>query len=69
MTTLTLTAKETEMLVAVMSEMGEIPSTVSFLSLFPLWHRILCVESSLGSFCCCARLCSYHVDSLASDAT
>ncbi|TEY58840.1 hypothetical protein BOTCAL_0198g00070 [Botryotinia calthae] len=30
MTTLTLTAKETEMLVAVMSEMGEIPSTINF---------------------------------------
>ncbi|KAM0313599.1 hypothetical protein ACHAO8_005403 [Botrytis cinerea] len=30
MATLTLTAKETEMLVAVMSEMGEIPSTINF---------------------------------------
>ncbi|KAF7916536.1 hypothetical protein BELL_0130g00070 [Botrytis elliptica] len=30
MTTLTLSAKETEMLVAVMSEMGEIPSNINF---------------------------------------
>ncbi|CAD6453411.1 c0e850ee-66e3-4320-9770-10fb800de788 [Sclerotinia trifoliorum] len=30
MTALTLTAKETEMLVAVMSEMGEIPNTINF---------------------------------------
>ncbi|TGO62536.1 hypothetical protein BCON_0019g00720 [Botryotinia convoluta] len=30
MTTLTMTAKETEMLVAVMSEMGEIPSNINF---------------------------------------
>lgn len=70
MTTLTLSAKETEMLVAVMSEIGEIPSNVSSVcSLFP------CVVPSLGSglvsFWCCTCLFfrSCQVNVMVSDAS